>query len=598
MDDVKIIRCAVYTRKSHEDGLEQEFNSLDAQREAAENYIASQKVNGWQLSPEKYDDGGFSGGNMERPALRKLLDDVKAGKIDIIVVYKLDRLSRSLLDFMKLAEMLEQYGVSFVSVTQQINTSNSAGRMMLNILMTFAQYEREVIAERIRDKIAGAKRRGKHCGGPPLLGYDVDPENKKLIVNKAEAKIIKLIFQSYIELGSACNVAKELNRKGVKSKTWKSHKGRLHKGGKFVPAMIYRTLANSIYTGMVHHGDKVFPGEHKAIIDQELWGRAQRIMETNRNVRGFIKKGIESPFKGLLKCGYCGGALGITYTRKADRRYTYYVCIKDEKRAESECPLMRVPTGEIDRVVLNQLSSIFKTPTLLAKTCDAIEKLKIENNEDESECHPPEGISGFEISEALESIDTLWNELFPAERYRLAHLLLGKIIVLKDKLKMEIKSHGMSSLVKELQADESAEIHVHDSSLQMISIDVPIRIKRKNGRKVIIAPNVECEEEDEISPVQDSLVKNLAKAHAWLELLETGKVATASQLAEKFNLDKSYVGRILRLASLAPDIQKAIIDGQEPDGLSLTKLKRAIPADWNEQRELFDFKRETFGFEL
>jgi site-specific DNA recombinase len=636
MGDEKILRCAAYTRKSHEDGLEQEFNSLDAQREAAENYIASQKANGWEILPEKYDDGGFSGGNMERPALKRLLADVKAGKVDIIVVYKLDRLSRSLLDFMKLAEMLEQYNVSFVSVTQDINTSTSAGRMMLNILMTFAQYEREILAERIRDKIAGAKRRGKHCGGPPLLGYDVNPDTKKLLVNKEDAKIIRLIFQRYIELGSARDVAKELNRKGLKSKTWKSKKGRLHKGGVFTPAMIYRTLANSIYAGMVHHNDKVFPGEHKAIIDQKLWDKVKSLMETNRNSRGFVKKEIESPFKGLLKCGYCGGALGITYTQKKDRRYTYYVCIKNESKAENNCPLARVPTGEIDRVILNQLSSIFRSPTLLANTYATARKQEFEeiNNlrerkkelvleqekirqaiieedvgdlaeltkklknmgkeidEIERELINFESleISNHDISEAFGSIDTLWGELFPAERYRLAHLLIEKIIVLKDKLKMEIKTHGMTSLVRELQAEDFAQINVQDSSLQTISIDIPIRIKRKCGRKVIIAPDMENGEKDAVSPLQDSLVKNLARAHAWMEILETGEVATATQLAEKLSFDKSYVGRILRLVNLAPEIQEAIISGNEPDGLSMNKLRGFIPADWQEQKEIFGFK--------
>jgi site-specific DNA recombinase len=576
---------------------------------------------------------------------------------------------------MKLAEMLEQHNVSFVSVTQQINTSNSAGRMMLNILMTFSQYEREVIAERIKDKIAGAKRRGKHCGGPPLLGYDVHPDDKKLLINKEEAKVIKLVFQRYIELGSARDVAKYLNQKGFRSKTWKSKKGRLHKGIKLTPAMIYRTLANSIYIGMVHHGDKVFPGEHKAIIDQKLWDRAQRLMESNRNARGFIKKEIESPFKGLLKCGYCGGALGITYTQKGvagrhrensgstsvcrrkaaerqrseapkqslplgrGRRYTYYVCIKDEKRAERECPLKRVPTGEVDRVILTQLCSIFKTPSLLAKTYAAAreqeleeisslrerkselaleqEKIRLaildENDGDlselsqnlealekeieaiEMELRSFESIeiSNRDISEAFESIDALWSELFPAERYRLAHLLIEKIIVLKDKLKMEIKTHGMSSLVKELQADESAEIHVHDSSLQVIHIDVPIRIKRKNGRKVIIAPEAESGEENAVSPVQDSLVKNLAKAHAWTKMLETGKAETVARLSDELKLDKSYVGKILRLVNLAPDIQEAIINGSEPDGLSMNKLRGPIPANWNEQKELFGFQKEA-----
>jgi site-specific DNA recombinase len=368
MDKKKNFRCAIYTRKSHDDGsLEQEFNSLSAQRESAENYIASQKANGWKVLPQKYDDGGFSGGNMERPALKRLLGDVKTGLVDIIVVYKIDRLSRSLLDFMKLAEMLEQHDVSFVSVTQDINTSTSAGRMMLNILMTFSQYEREIIAERILISVAGAKRRGKHCGGPPVLGYDADSEKKKLIINHEEAKIVKLIFERYIALGSARDVAKELNEKGYRTKKWESKKGKVYGGGDFTPDYIYRTLSNPLYIGRVRHHDKTYPGEHDGIIAQNLWDNVQAFIAKSRKAHGYVKKKIDSPFKGLLKCGYCGGSLGITYTKGKNRTYTYYVCIKNTNTAVCNCPLASVPAGEADKMILAQLGSIIKTPSLLAK---------------------------------------------------------------------------------------------------------------------------------------------------------------------------------------------------------------------------------------
>lgn len=213
-------RCAIYTRKSHEEGLEQEFNSLDAQRESCENYIASQKGNGWLCLPEHYDDGGFSGGNMNRPALQKLKEDIKVGLIDIIVIYKIDRLTRSLSDFSELQEFFDEHDVSFVSVTQEINTSTSAGRMMLNILMTFAQYEREIIAERVRDKVSAAKKRGKNCGGFPILGYDSDPATKKLIINKQEAEIVRFVFKSYLKHGSAKAVSTELELKDFRGKSW------------------------------------------------------------------------------------------------------------------------------------------------------------------------------------------------------------------------------------------------------------------------------------------------------------------------------------------------------------------------------------------
>jgi DNA invertase Pin-like site-specific DNA recombinase len=236
----KTLHCAIYTRKSHEEGLDQEFNSLDAQRESAETYIESQKLQGWKVLPDRYDDGGYSGGTMERPGLQRLLVDIDAGKIDVIVVYKIDRLSRALLDFTKMVEMFNEAGVSFVSVTQQISTTDSTGRMMLNVLMTFAQYEREVIAERIRDKVSAAKRRGKYCVGVAILGYDVDRENKKLVVNNEEAQVVQYIFRRFIQLGSAKKMGRELNDQGYRTKSWTTKKSKVRKGVKWNTGHIYR----------------------------------------------------------------------------------------------------------------------------------------------------------------------------------------------------------------------------------------------------------------------------------------------------------------------------------------------------------------------
>ena len=623
-NNVAVKRCAVYTRKSNENGLEQEFNSLDAQRDAAENYIASQKANGWQLLPEKYDDGGFSGGNMERPALKKLLANVKAGLIDIIVVYKLDRLSRSLLDFMKLAEMLEQHNVSFVSVTQDINTSTSAGRMMLNILMTFSEYERLVIGERIRDKVAGAKRRGKYCGGPPLLGYDLDGETKKLIINKSEAKTVKLAFESYARTGSSLKVAMELNEKGLRTKNWKSKKGKIHPGNAFDQGVVQRMVSNQVYIGKVHHRGEYFNGEHKGIIDQNLWDNVQALLAENRTAEGYEKSRMESPFKGLLKCGYCGGSLGITYTQKHDRRYTYYVCIKDDKKAISECPLSSLPTGEVDRMILQQLSTIFKTPTMLANVYSAAIEDMVKNKkellerktelakelvkmkaaemtesmefqtiekeiaelETELKMHKDCELSRKDISDAFESLEGLWEELFPVERYRLAHLLIEKIAITRNSMKVEIKTHGVKSLVMEIQAGNPEAFP--DPECQTLMLEIPIKIKHKHGRKVIIAPESEIPENQ--TPVQETIFQALSRAHTWLDLIESGEVATVTQLAEKLNLDKSYVGKIFRLVNLAPDIQEAIIRGDEPDGLSLNRLRELVPAEWDKQREIFGIR--------
>jgi site-specific DNA recombinase len=506
----KIFRCAIYSRKSHEDGLEQSYNSLDAQRESAENYIASQKMNGWQLLPEKYDDGGFSGGNMERPALKRLMADVETGKIDIVVIYKFDRLSRSLLDFVKLVEFFETHNASLVSITQQVNTSTSAGRMMLNILITFSEFEREILIERIRDKIAGAKRRGKHCGGYPVLGYDTNPETKTLVVNEKEAKLVRHIFDRYCQVGSAREVARELNKEGHKTKTWTTRKGKHNEGGKFKPDLIYRILKNPLYIGKVVHRDKTYPGEQKAIIQEVLWDKAQGLLSGNLVANTGRKNEIATPLKGLLKCGHCNGSLGLTYTQKKDRRYIYYICEKDAKRAMPECPIKRVPAGEIEYMALKYLSEIFRTPSLLAKTYfkameieevekskllerrekltaeleilrakliqaiqgapgkkrekvqsvkDEIEQLSRALSEVESSLgafdSPP--ISSQDMLEAFSSIEALWEELFPVERYRLLHLLIEKITVSTDGVRLELKTAGMGSLVGEFINPENVE---------------------------------------------------------------------------------------------------------------------------------------------
>lgn len=280
------IRCAVYTRKSTEEGLEQEFNSLDAQRESGENYIKSQASEGWVCLPERYDDGGFTGGNMDRPALKRLLAEVEAGKVDCIVVYKVDRLSRSLLDFAKMVEAFDRHQVSFVSVTQLINTSTSMGRLMLNVLLSFAQFEREIISERTRDKIAAARRKGKWSGGMPRLGYDVDPRGSKLIVNEDEAMRVQAIFELYLEHQSIIRTIAELDKRGWVNKRWTTRKGRERGGKPFNKASLYKFLTNVTYLGKLKYKNEVHKGEHAAIVDQELWQRVQAVLGRNGRAGG------------------------------------------------------------------------------------------------------------------------------------------------------------------------------------------------------------------------------------------------------------------------------------------------------------------------
>ncbi len=511
----KLIRCAIYTRKSHEDGLEQEFNSLDAQREAAEAYVESQRLQGWRALPDRYDDGGFSGGTMERPGLQRLLADVDAGKVDVIVVYKIDRLSRSLLDFMKMIERFNQTGVSFVSVTQHFNTTDPTGRMFLGILITFAQYEREVIAERIRDKVAAAKRRGKYCGGPAILGYNVDREKKKLLVNPEEAPLVQHIFRRFTQLASAKSLAAELNEQGYRTKSWTTKKGKHRPGSPWNTGHIYRLLGNRIYMGEVVHKGKGYPGEHEAIVSKGLWEKVQAVLSENTRAKQTkAKTKLISPLQGVVRCGQCDGAMGLTYTQKGPRRYTYYHCAKDAKRAVSRCRLKRVAAGDIEKAVLEQLSAVFRTPTLVSRTYFAArgmeeagrerllkrkerlehahrklrERALEEVSPDGNEADPgatlaeinqeavtlsrqltdvsarvrafeADPVAEREVAEAFQSVETFWEDLFPLERNRLIRLLVEKVEIRETGIDMELKTRGLSSLIIELSglASEARE---------------------------------------------------------------------------------------------------------------------------------------------
>ncbi|MFA7013729.1 MAG: recombinase family protein [Desulfobacterales bacterium] len=416
-------RCAIYTRKSVEEGLDMEFNSLDAQRLAAENYVASQSANGWICLPERYDDGGFSGGNLERPALKKLLDDAANGLVDIIVIYKLDRLSRSICDFAELSKKFDEWGVSFVSVTQEINTSTSSGRMMLNILMTFAQYEREIIAERIRDKMSASRKRGQWVGGSIPFGYFV--KDRHLLPDEKSSEYIRLMFETFVEKKSARDVAHLLNIRGIKTR----------QGKEWTASHIYRILNNRTYIGEVAYKGGVYPGEHEALVDRTLWDSAQEILKTNAPVpRGRPAKERYSPLKGLIRCGHCDGAMGPTYSVRRGRQYNYYMCLKDSKRDIHTCPVKTIPAGDVEKAVVTQLGMLFYTPTFISMVATRLRT------------------TIAEVRNALGNIGGFWDDLFPAERDRLLHLLVESVTVLETGITIKIKTAGMRGLIKEVQS--------------------------------------------------------------------------------------------------------------------------------------------------
>jgi site-specific DNA recombinase len=361
-----LVRCAVYTRKSTEEGLDLAFNSLDAQRESAEAFVASQRHEGWACLPQRYDDGGFTGGNLDRPALRRLLADIEAGRVDCVVVYKVDRLSRSLLDFARLMESFEKHRVAFVSVTQQFNTGSSMGRLVLNVLLSFAQFEREIISERTRDKIAATRRKGKWSGGRPVLGYDVDRERLCLVVNEEEAARVRAIFALYLKHEALLPVVRELERRGWRNKRWTTRAGEDRGGERFTKTGLHRLLTNVLYAGRVGYKGETHPGEHPAIVEPAVWERVQAVLRQNARTGGArVRNRFGALLKGLLRCVPCGCAMVPTHTtRKGNKRYRYYVCAGAQKRGWHTCPSKAVPAGEIERFVVDQIRCIGRDPAL------------------------------------------------------------------------------------------------------------------------------------------------------------------------------------------------------------------------------------------
>ncbi len=361
------IRCAIYTRKSTEVGLEQNFNSLDAQREACLAYIQSQRHEGWKCLPQRYDDGGFTGGNMDRPALKRLLADVEAGRVDCVVCYKLDRLSRSLLDFARIIGILEKHHVAFVSITQQFNSATSMGRLVLNVLLSFAQFEREIISERTRDKIAATRRKGKWSGGLPVLGYDVDPQVLRLVVNPKEAARVRIIFDLYLEHQALLPVVRELERRGWRTKTWVTRKGRKMGGQPFVKTNLHKLLTNATYAGKLRYKKELHNGEHPAIVDPVKWQKVQELLQRHRHKGSAERNGSGAILKGLLYCRPCGLAMSPTYSSKGNKRYRYYICSNVQKRGWDYCPSQSVPAGPMERIVVEQISKVGQDSERLQK---------------------------------------------------------------------------------------------------------------------------------------------------------------------------------------------------------------------------------------
>ncbi len=433
-------RCAVYCRVSTDERLDQEFNSIDAQKEAGHAYIASQRAEGWIPVADDYDDPGFSGGNTDRPALKRLLADIEAGRIDIVVVYKIDRLTRSLADFAKMVELFDQRSVSFSAVTQQINSATSMGRLMLNVLLSFAQFEREVTGERIRDKIAAAKKKGMWMGGVPPLGYDVD--NRQLVINQAEAAIVRRIFEEMLTIGSPTQIAARLTAEGITTKAWTTQEGQTRSGARIDKKYLHKMLRNRIYLGEISHKGNWYPGAHPPIIDRELWDKVHDVLARDghaRSVETKIRSRTDALLRGLLYAP-SGERMYPTYSNKKGRKYHYYVSKSESRFGAPGKSYERLPAAEIEAAVVAQIRTVLTSPEAIASVVRHIQR------------------NGAQIDEAaivmaMGRLNDIWDQLFPVERHRIANLMIERIDLVHigevQGIKVKWRELGWNALIEE-----------------------------------------------------------------------------------------------------------------------------------------------------
>jgi site-specific DNA recombinase len=561
-----IIRCAVYTRKSSEEGLEQAFNSLDAQREACEAYILSQRHEGWTLVSTMYDDGGISGGTLARPALQRLLADITAKKIDTVVVYKVDRLTRSLSDFAKIVDVFDAQGASFVSITQQFNTTTSMGRLTLNMLLSFAQFEREVTGERIRDKIAASKRKGMWMGGNPPLGYDI--QDRKLVINETEAEQVRHIFRRYIALGSVRLLVEDLKRDKIISKRRTSATGRTSGGTTLVRGALYLMLQNPIYRGQIVHKQACYPGEHAAIIDEDLWTAVAERLANNKQDRdtGAL---AESPslLAGLL-FDASGEPMTPTHAVKNGRRYRYYISRVLVTQSRAQAPHgQRIPAGDIETLVTDRLCTFLNSrhelqSSIAQHAADAASQL-------------------FMIAQAA-SLAQTWGQKTVAAQHQFLAALVPRIN--SGKLRIELHLNRFE-LLAHLQPEETR--HPTDQqAADIIVLPIAAQLKRAGlGQRLII------ENQHHATP-DATLIRLLAKTFALRDQLFGGNGVTTRDVATAQSTTSSYATRLLRLTFLAPDIVRAILDGKQPATLTSRRLMAdtRLPFAWAEQRDRLGFK--------
>jgi site-specific DNA recombinase len=554
-------RCGIYTRKSSEEGLEQEFNSLHAQREACEAYIRSQRHEGWVALPAAYDDGGFSGGNLQRPGLQRLLADVCAGRVDVIVTYKVDRLTRSLADFARLIEILDAHHVSFVSVTQQFNTTSSMGRLTLNVLLSFAQFEREVTGERIRDKIAASKKKGMWMGGNPPLGYDA--HERKLVLNPAEAETVRSIFALYLELGCVRRLKDTVDRRGWITKRFTTAAGHIQGGRPISRGHLYRILANPIYLGRIAHKGQLHPGQHEALIEAETWEAVQAQLAANtaghRRRAGAVAPSL---LAGLL-VDSAGERLTPSHAAKNGRRYRYYISRALIAEAGNECKQgWRLPAHDLEEAVIGTVAGALRNRGLLLDRFGMTDA------------------SAEQVTALLDRagrIAAMLDEGTPAERAQALRDLVERIVIGDDTLAITLRRGALIS----------AEQHASDREDDAIGLVVPLQLRRRGVEMKLVIPG-EAHRTQPARP-DPAVIKAVARGHLWFHNLATGRAASLRDIAEHEGITEGYVGRLIRLAFLAPCMVEAILQGTQPVDLTAARLTGGIslPLDWSEQHRLF-----------
>ncbi|MBJ6370757.1 recombinase family protein [Sedimentitalea arenosa] len=550
------IRCAIYTRKSSDEGLDQEFNSLDAQHEACAAYIASQRHEGWKLLPARYDDGGISGGTLERPALQRLMEEIEAGRVDMVVVYKIDRLTRSLPDFARLVDRLETADCSFVSVTQAFNTSSSMGRLTLNVLLSFAQFEREVTAERIRDKIAASKKKGLWMGGVPPIGYDPhpDPMRRELVVNAPEADVVRHVFTLYASHKCLAAVTREARALGLRSKRHVFSTGRQQGGNALSRGQIHKILTNPIYLGRIRHKDKTFPGLHPAIIERDLWDQVQALLQAasarRRGAPAGEPTGDAAPLKGKLRDD-TGDLLTPTHTRKTGKQLRYYI----SNRLVSGGPDpagWRLPAEALEQAVARAISD---------HLADHAKRHSVLVDADAT--------SSIPASRAIADVASRISAKGSSLAARL--ITCGEI------------GHGRLALHLDRTAlANTAALPAHDLNPALLALDVPFTCRRHGVEMKIVAGTR--------APAPDAtMIRALRNAHRWAAALKSGTPLT--RLATDEKTSERYAARIIALSGLSPRIQAAILDGTQPMDLTLKRLlATSLPLDWRDQEQAFGFR--------